>query len=215
VIFLSLSPPQQPPLPEDPAWVRSLRRREPAAWEQLQQRALDAVYGYLVVRTGRREDAEDLTAEVFAAAVGAIEGFRGDARVETWLLGIARRKWLDSLRRAGRRPREAALPDGFTGEWEHPHAAVERREELRRVREGVRALPDLQREALWLHCVDQLSLAETARLLGRSEDAVKGLIRRARLALRERLAEGETALRPEGARSERKETNHVEPAVLP
>ena len=66
---------------------------------------------------------------------------------------------------------------------ESPAAALERREQLAEVRRLVLELPEAQREALWLRCVDGLSLAEVARVLRRSEDAVKGLLRRAKSAV--------------------------------
>jgi RNA polymerase sigma factor (sigma-70 family) len=84
--------------------VRALQRREAWAWERLHRAALEPVFRYLVLRVRRREDAEDLTAEVFAAAVAAIDSFRGDATLLTWLLGIARRKLADARRRELRRP---------------------------------------------------------------------------------------------------------------
>lgn len=198
-----------PHTPEYQAWVRALKRREPGAWVRLQQHALDAVFGFAYLRCGRREDAEDVTAEVFAAAVASIEGFRGDARVETWLIGIARRKLVDGARRRGRRPEvlEAELPGAesldFQLDGERPEEAFERREQAARARALILQLPELQREALWLHCVDQLSLAETARVLGRGENAVKALIHRARVTLRVRLADSD-------APAPVQETNHVE-----
>lgn len=177
--------------PPDEEWVRALKHREARAWDRLHRLALDRVFGYLMLRVGRREDAEDLTAEVFAAAVASIDGFRGDAAVVTWLIAIARRKLADALRHRGRHPElleaDLALPTlalAGVGEGaeapDDPEAALERRETIAQVRRLVLQLPEAQREALWLHCVDGLSLAEIARLLGRSEDAVKGLLHRAK-----------------------------------
>jgi RNA polymerase sigma-70 factor (ECF subfamily) len=194
----------RPSPPADEEWVRALKRREPWAWERLHQLTLDRVFGYLMLRVGRREDAEDLTAEVFAAAVASIDRFRGDAAIVTWLIAIAGRKLSDAARHQRRHPEvlEADLPvisDASAApalaearcSLDPTQAAVERRERIAQIRRLVLELPEAQREALWLHCVDGLSLAETARLLGRSENAVKGLLRRARGALQERLtAEG-------------------------
>lgn len=185
---------------DEERWIYALKRREAWAWTRLQHRLLDPVFGYVFLRCGRREDAEDVTAEVFAAAVAGIDQFQGGSRVFTWLIGIARRKLADAYRRRDRRPEvlETDLYSAVLGSGgeDTPHAALERRETVAQVRGLVLQLPEAQREAILLHCVDQLSLAETALVLGRSEDAVKGLLRRARLTLQERLAEGETPLRP-------------------
>lgn len=199
--------------PEEAEWVLALQRREAWAWERLQSQSLDSVFSYVYLRCGRREDAEDLTAEVFAAAVASIDTFRGQAKVETWLIGIARRKLIDSVRRKQRRP-EVLLSDLFhpfggsardasassleaeASPSEAPDAVVVQRETLAEVRRLVLQLPEAQREALWLRCVHQLSLAETAVILHRSENAVKGLLRRARHAVLERFAGAPAPLEP-------------------
>ncbi|MFN3651679.1 MAG: RNA polymerase sigma factor [Armatimonadota bacterium] len=203
--------------PGEDDWLRALRRREPWAWDRLQRETLDAVYGYLRLRCRRREDAEDLAAEVYAAAVASIDGFRGDARPEVWLIGIARRKLIDAFRRRQRRPEvlESDLPEPVfyaedrSGRAVSPETALEQKERLATVRAAVLQLPEAQREVLWLRCVDQLSLAETAAVLRRTENAVKGLIRRARLAVLERLAADSAP------QLETMETSHVEPSLSP
>jgi len=204
-------------VPPDEEWVRALKHREAWAWDRLHRLTLDRVFGYLMLRVARREDAEDLTAEVFAAAVASIDGFRGDAAVLTWLIAIARRKLADAARYQRRHPEllEADLlapaADGAAAaRTEEPvsgdptQAALERREWIAQVRRLVLQLPEAQREALWLRCVDGLSLAETARLLDRSEDAVKGLLHRARATLLERLTAEASAPSENGNRAVRK-----------
>src|SRR5947207_7569402 len=108
---------------------------------------LKPVYAYVHRHTLRREDAEDITAEVFAAAVASIHQFRGDARVLTWLIGIARRKLIDAARRRERRPEvlevdlpapaadtAAVLASGEAAGGESPADAVERLETSAQVR---------------------------------------------------------------------------------
>lgn len=191
-------------------WLAALKRREPWAWERLQSRCLDRVFAYLLLHCPRREDAEDLTAEVFASAVASIEQFRGDARIETWLISIARRKLVDAARKRSRRPEvlHADLgeppPEPASGFSAAPDQCLAERERQEAVRQAVLRLPEPQREALWLRCVHQLSLAETARVLRRSENAIKGLLRRAKLTVLERLEETQPSLR---------ENSHVEPAI--
>jgi RNA polymerase sigma factor (sigma-70 family) len=186
--------------PTDEQWVRALQRREEWAWERLHQRTLEPLFAYIFRHCARREDAEDITAEVYAAAVASIDRFRGEASVLTWLIGIARRRLADAARRRGRRPEllAADLPDHAAdmaagrgreppAVTESPEDALQRREAGRQVRRLVLSLPDAQREAILLHCVEDLPLAEVAHVLGRTENAVKGLLRRARLALLQRL----------------------------
>src|SRR5262245_51013821 len=208
----------------DAAWIAALQRREAWAWERLHHEAVDPVFGYLSLRCSRREEAEDLTAEVFAAAVTSIDRFRGEARVVTWLVAIARRKLLDARRRQRRHPELLQCDmNGSGAEWAalevlpdatgSPEALLERREDLAGIRRLVLQLPELQREALWLRCVDQLSLAEIARVLHRSENAVKGLLRRARQTVLERSGGCEDDAWRSGAREARTEAAHVEPST--
>jgi RNA polymerase sigma-70 factor (ECF subfamily) len=187
---------RRPGEPSEAAWICALKGREAWAWERLQAVALERVFRYLLLRVGRREDAEDLTAEVFAAAVTAIDAYRGEASVVTWLIGIARRKLRDARRFRQRRPETLAaeLPEGVA--WDSllaelpeagallPADEIARRERLLAVRRLVLRLPESQREALWLRCVDDLSVPEIARVMQRTPDAVKGLLHRARSAVR-------------------------------
>jgi len=212
-------PPRGNPDPDPPGWIQALKRHEPWAWDRLQAKSLDTVFGYLVLRCDRREDAEDLTSEVFAAAVTAIGSFRGEAQVETWLVSIARRKLLDAARRRRRRPEvleaelsysagdavdlSAAFP--VAGDLDDPEGSLLRREQIAQIRRAVTALPELQREVLWLRCVHELSVAETARVVRRSENAVKALLHRARASLHARLT-GEP-------RPSSRESSHVETSV--
>jgi RNA polymerase sigma-70 factor (ECF subfamily) len=187
--------------PTDEQWIRALQRRDAWAWDLLHQRTLERVFAYVHRHCRRREDAEDLTAEVYAAAVASIDRFRGDASVITWLIGIARRKLIDAARRRGRHPEllEADLPVTAAdmapvaglqerAAAEDPELALEQKETAAHVRRLILQLPEAQQEALLLRCVDELSLAEIARTLSRSENAVKGLLHRAKAALHEQLA---------------------------
>ncbi len=68
------------------------KREPPPTAAQLHQLYLDEVFRYVSRRLPRREDAEDVTAETFAAAFMALPKFRGEVEARLWLLGIARRK---------------------------------------------------------------------------------------------------------------------------
>src|SRR5207253_1579137 len=65
----------------------------------LHERYLEDVFRYVLRRVPRREEAEDITAEVFAAAFAGLPRFRGQCPPYLWLLGIARRQIAIALRR--------------------------------------------------------------------------------------------------------------------
>jgi len=171
--------------------IIALRAGEPSAFARLHSRYLNRVFGYVVRHVPQHEEAEDITCEVFAAALKSFPSFRGQASLFVWLIGIARRKIADHLRRVRRHAlREADLPSGQPSpltrvDWtqELPEELLHRQEVIEAVRRAVSLLPEAQRESLLLHHVEGLSIRDISRLMTRSEDSIKGLIRRAKATL--------------------------------
>jgi len=171
--------------------ARAPAERESAAqkhaWtaEALHQRYLGDVFAYVARRVPDHQEAEDVTAEVFAAAFVALPQQNGPNGPYPWLLGIARRKIADSLRHQGRREgRRQALTEDLPAERaDLPEATVARQERATLIRELLTTLPEDQREALLLHYVEGLPQAHVAVVLGRSPAAVNSLLQRARAAV--------------------------------
>lgn len=163
----------------------------------LHERYLEDVYRYVFQRVPRTEEAEDITAEVFAAAAAGLTRFRGHCPPYLWLLSIARRKIIDARRRraarretlaselAGEEPDAEALFETL-GETESPEAAVMRAEARQVLRELVAQLSPDQREALMLQYQEQLSAAEIAVVMGRTPSSIYSLLKRARATLQRR-----------------------------
>lgn len=169
----------------------------------LHQRYLKDILHYVLRRVSRQEEAEDITAEVFAAAFVALPRFRGQCPPYLWLLSIARHKIVDWRRRRSARREtlaselghkagdaaeswEQAVLDAGEAATDAPQAALER-EESRRVLHALMAeLNGDQREALVLKYGERLSRAEIAVVMGRSPAAVNSLLQRARAALYDR-----------------------------
>jgi RNA polymerase sigma-70 factor, ECF subfamily len=148
--------------------------------------ALPHVYGYLAVRCRPRSLAEDLTAETFLAAIGALG--RGDPPTITmpWIIGVARHKLIDHWRRQEKEERrlEALAND--------PSASVDPFDtelDTMRVREVLDGLGAHHRCALTLRYLDDLPVGEVAFFLGRSVHATEALLVRARDAFRRSYAE--------------------------
>ena len=153
----------------------------------LREHHLADVYRYVSRRIARREDAEDITAECFADAFDGLLRFRGHCEPKLWLLGIARRKVADALRRRIRRPEVlASETDGILtvlSDAASPETIAADNEARQHLRTIVMALNAAQREALLLHYVDDLSQAEVAVVMGKSPAAVNSLLQRARAAV--------------------------------
>lgn len=159
----------------------------------LRERYLDPVYAFVARRVRERGDAEDITAETFAAAYAAIgrcpaPGPDGADPARAWLLAIARRKVADLARRQMRRP-EAPLSDALVETWQGGRSAEAEAldsEAAAAIRRVVESLKPEQREVLLLKYADGLSLDEIGQLLGKSPAAVSSLLQRARAAAYQR-----------------------------
>jgi RNA polymerase sigma-70 factor (ECF subfamily) len=168
---------------------RALRDR--AAFAELYRRYLPRVYGFALARLGDVQQAQDVTAQTFLAALEHLPTYRGPGTFVAWLLTIARHKTADQVR--GRRataPPMASLEeaDQMASREPSPEDVVAARLELARVARTLRALAPERAEALSLRLFGELTTAEVAAIMGRSEAAVRLLVYRAVCDLRERLA---------------------------
>ncbi|WP_214366673.1 RNA polymerase sigma factor [Pseudonocardia sp. H11422] len=148
--------------------------------------ALPEVYGYLLSRCGRRTLAEDLTAEVFLAAVQACRRRPPPTPSTGWLVGIARHKLVDHWRALEREERGLRALDGQPARdedpWDSELDALVAREVLDEQSPAHRAV-------LTLRYLDGLPVPEVARDLGRTLHATEALLTRARAAFRRRYTE--------------------------
>jgi RNA polymerase sigma-70 factor (ECF subfamily) len=148
-------------------------------------RGLPTVYGYLFHRCGRNPElAEELTQEAFVEAVRSYGRFRGQADATTWVIGIARHKLVDHFRRVERDTRRlAALSARELGDTGRAESAPPPLPDD--IDDALALLPALQRAVLVLHYMDQLSVREVARSLGKTEAATASLLARGRDAFRQ------------------------------
>lgn len=150
--------------------------------------ALPRVYGYFFVRCGGEVSvAEDLTQETFMAAVAELGQGRLVAAPLPWIVGIARHKLIDHLRRQ-RRAGWSVVPWQDAVQSEAPTAEIEFIESGRAM-EALAAMPSSQREALVLRHLDGLSVPDVAAALGRSVEATESLLARGRVRFRKEYTE--------------------------
>ena len=161
--------------------------RDPAAFDALYRKYLAQVYSYAFYELGSHHDAEDAAERTFLLALSALPRFEERARpadgegastFRVWLFRIARNV-VANIRRSQRRhpvaPIEAAagVPDPLDVE-----RTVTGQHEARAAWAAVARLPPERRRALVLRFVEEMSTAEIAGVLGRSEGAVRVLIHR-------------------------------------
>lgn len=141
-----------------------------------------SVYRLAYARTGNRQDAEDVMQETFLTLLrkGPAK-FECDGHARAWLLRVAAQRAADHFRRVNRRGEEPL---------EEAETAAPPREDRGETLEAVLTLPADLRMAVHLYYYEGYSVAETARILGKSEGAVKTRLFRARAKLRDYLTEG-------------------------
>ena len=134
------------------------------------------VYRYIHARVGNREDAEDLTAQVFFEALERWPSYREQGKVAAWLFTIARRRVADYYRQARPSLSLETLPevDDPATPWE----SLVREEELAHLAHLVNQLDEEDQELLRLRFAAGLTYREMAEVLGRSEAAVKMAVHR-------------------------------------
>ena len=152
-----------------------------AGFESWYGRMLPRVYSYLVSRSGGDVAlAEDLTQQTFVAAIDQRSRYDGRSDMVTWLCGIARHKLADHFRALERDDRRQMRMVVRQIELEAGPGAGLEFEDRAMIGEAIRSLPADQRAVLVFVVLDDLSVAETARLMGRSRGATESLLFRAR-----------------------------------
>ncbi len=154
------------------------------AFEAWYRRTLPRVYSYLLSRTGGDDHlAEELTQQAYVAAIAQRARFDGRSDVVTWLCGIGRHKLADHFRTREREERRQFRMEVREIELEAERTRPEFADrEL--VADALRSLPASQRAVLAFVVLDDLSVAEAGRLLGKSAGATQSLLHRARESFR-------------------------------
>ena len=183
--------------PEDHEIALMLRVQhdEPGAFAELEQRFRSRVFGRFYRLFGDRQEAEDLTQDVFLRLYRSRHRYQPTARFGTWLYHITQNVARNALRSRKRRPHAPleALERGAEQlslqlEWlDMPSRRMERSELAVIVRAAVADLGQRQRAALEMHQFQQYSYAEVADALHMTPKAAKSLLYRARNQLREGL----------------------------
>jgi RNA polymerase sigma-70 factor (ECF subfamily) len=135
------------------------------------------VYRYTLARLGNSVEAEDLTEEVFLKMLGSIGAFRWkDVPFSSWLFRIAHNHVATHFRRnAQRGGPTTAIPEEFVDGRHDLAATVEEQITMEEVQRATQMLPDAQREVIALRFAVGLSIADTAKVLGKREGNIKAL----------------------------------------
>ena len=176
----------------DDVLVERLRGGDESAFELLYERYFRRISVFVGRRIDNRADAEETVQEVFINVFSSIGGFRGDAPFVAWVFGLTRRTIANRFKRK-RHPtvpidetsdETDAVHPACTSATASPLEAYECSERAARLGEVLDAqLNEEQRMLFRLHHLEERPIAEIARQLGKSEDAVKSNLYRTRKVL--------------------------------
>lgn len=150
------------------------------------------VFNLALHYTHNKQDAEEITQDVFLKIHEKGHAFRGESELKTWIYRITINRSLDVLKNKKRKKNapwqfsiQAALfPDGTFKSNENPYQTFENKEQLNGLLQCIHQLPPDQRDVIILLKIEGCSQKETATILNRSPKAVESLFHRAKLALK-------------------------------
>jgi RNA polymerase sigma-70 factor (ECF subfamily) len=158
------------------------------AWEQIVRQHWRKVFNIAYKFTGKHDEAEDLTQDVFLKIFKSLDTFDRRANFQTWLVSVSRNLCIDHYRSV-RKERETIDRDVDAGELSpvaqtvSPVAALEHRDRVELLKKALDQLPPTLRSAVLLRDIQELSYQEIADKLNLPEGTVKSRINRGRTEL--------------------------------
>jgi RNA polymerase sigma-70 factor (ECF subfamily) len=182
----------------DAELVARCRSGDREAWEVVVRHRHAKVYNLAYRFTGRADEAEDLTQEVFLKIYRTLHLYRPETgALETWIVRVARNHFIDHYRKyKTERQRTAPLEEHHdaiarpTQRVQTPAEMLDRKEAAERVHALLDRLPQDQREAVILRDIEELTYEEIAELLKVPIGTVKSRINRGRIELARLLRAG-------------------------
>lgn len=185
------------------ALLRGRGRRPEQGMRELHDLTRASIFGLALRMTGRADLADDAVQETYIDVLRGIGGFRGEARLSTWLFRVALRASTRTLSRARSRaglptdslsgsPTES-LTDELVDPGHGPAAGASSRDGASRILAAIAALPAPQRAVVALNALEGVPLVEIAEALGVPEGTVHSRLHAARAKLRAALGGEETA----------------------
>jgi len=141
-----------------------------------------------------KEDAEEVTQDVFIAVHKSLNKFRGESQINTWIYRITINKCLDFIKAKKRKKRfsfftqinEYSVSNNLYRNhvFDHPGVLLEEKEALEILFNHINRLPSKQKTALILSKLEQKKQKEIAEIMQTSTKAVESLIQRAKINLK-------------------------------
>jgi RNA polymerase sigma-70 factor (ECF subfamily) len=173
---------------DEQSLVHRAQQGDKEAFAQLYEDHFDKIYRYVVLRIGNKTEAEDMTQQVFINALRSISSFKWrGAPFSTWLFRIAHNLVVDYLRK-GKKRVTTPLDESLVDSDSNPERVTEYRLDIEQLISATKRLTAAQHEVISLRFAGELSVAEVAKVMGKSQGAVKALQHSAVVALRKALS---------------------------
>jgi len=173
---------------DEKSLVQRAKQQDQEAFAQLYEAYFDKIYRYIVIRIGNKTEAEDLTQQVFLKALKSISSFRWQGvPFSAWLYRIAHNQVVDYLRKNKKRV-TVQLDESLVSHEDDPQSTAERKLDIEQLVAATKQLTEAQREVISLRFAGELPVAEVAKVVGRSEGAVKALQHSGIVSLRKALS---------------------------
>ena len=171
--------------------VRRAKQRDQKAFAQLYEGHFDRIYRYIALKIGDKIEAEDMTQQVFVNALHSISSFRfKGVPFSAWLFRIAHNQVVDYLRKKKKRVAAPLDEELLVSSDSSPQLMAEQSLDIEQLLLATGRLTEAQREVISLRFAGELSIAQVAKIMSRSQGAVKALQHSAIVALRKALLVG-------------------------
>ena len=183
---------------EDVQLMLKFKQGEISAFEALLDKYHNPIINFVYRFIGNKQESEDLAQEVFLRVYRSSQNYKPKAKFSTWIYRIAKNLVLNELRR--RRTHnvssldemvsfeEEELPKQISNNKPSALVELEKKDLTVAVRKAIDSLPANQKMAVVLKRYDELPYVEIAKILGCSVSAVKSLLNRAKVSLKEKLS---------------------------
>ena len=171
---------------DEESLVRRAQHCDQEAFAQLYEEHFDKIYRYVTLKIGNETEAEDMTQQVFLNALQSISSFKWKGvPFSAWLFRIAHNQVVDYFR--SKKRTVVPLDESLVSSSDNPQSATERKLDIEQLILATKQLTEAQREVISLRFAGELSIAQVAKAMGKSQGAVKALQHSAIVALRKTL----------------------------
>ncbi|WP_370294623.1 RNA polymerase sigma factor [Rossellomorea marisflavi] len=155
-------------------------------FEKIYDQHFREVYAFILSMSRNEKLAEEITQETFFKALKAIDGFKGQCKMNVWLCQIAKNTYFSHLTKQKRLVPEEAVESSGDAVMER---LMENREEAMRVHKVLHSLQDPYKEVFTLRIFGELSFRDISGLFGKTESWARVTYHRARQKIQDRLKE--------------------------